>query len=41
MSSITSKYVNIFEYAEFRRYLAEYQAQRNRTEPSFTRTEFC
>ncbi len=36
-----SEYVNIFDFTKFRKFLEEYQECRQRSEPKFTRTEFC
>lgn len=36
-----NKYIDIFLFTHFRKYLEEYQAARVQAEPSFTRTEIC
>lgn len=36
-----SEYVNIFDFTKFRKFLEEYQESRQKSEPKFTRTEFC
>ncbi|MDO4948031.1 MAG: TIGR02147 family protein [Fibrobacter sp.] len=35
------KFVDIYQFTHFRKYLEEYQAARAQQEPSFTRTEIC
>lgn len=34
-------FIDIYQFTHFRKYLEEYQAARNKQEPSFTRTEIC
>ncbi len=36
-----SEYANIFDYADFRKFLSDYQERRQEAEPKFTRTAFC
>lgn len=36
-----SDFANIFEFTDFRKFLAKYQEQRKLAEPSFTKFEFC
>lgn len=35
------KYIDIYQFTHFRKYLEEYQAARVKAEPGFTRTEIC
>lgn len=35
------KYIDIYQFTHFRKYLEEYQAVRVKAEPGFTRTEIC
>lgn len=35
------KYIDIYKFTHFRKYLDEYQAARSKVEPSFSRTEIC
>lgn len=35
------KFIDIYQFTHFRKYLEEYQAARAKREPSFTRTEIC
>lgn len=35
------KFVDIYQFTHFRKYLEEYQAARVKTDPKFTRTEIC
>lgn len=35
------RFVDIYQFTHFRKYLEEYQAARMQTDPSFTRTEIC
>lgn len=35
------KYIDIYQFTHFRKYLEEYQAIRSQTDSSFTRTEIC
>lgn len=36
-----SEFSNIYQFTDFRKFLADYQENRQAAEPSFTRTEFC
>lgn len=36
-----SDFANIFEFTDFRKFLAEYQERRKLAEPAFTKSEFC
>jgi uncharacterized protein (TIGR02147 family) len=38
---MTQALLNVFEYADFRKFLADYQAARQAREKSFTRSRFC
>lgn len=35
------KYLDIYQFTHFRKYLEEYQVARSKAEPNFTRTEIC
>jgi len=38
---MSPKYSSVFDYADFRKYLREYQARRQAEDKSFTRSRFC
>jgi uncharacterized protein (TIGR02147 family) len=41
LSAVKTKYVNLFEYADYRQFLADYQTKRLETDITFTKSEVC